>query len=186
MRYNVAWSKVVSENNLLKVVILALLVASVFESSAVVTLSGRKPLVVERSCTSKALTPVSTERTNSEIESFIKEALSQRFDTAKSVIPSFISPDEERFRVQEQAELKKREIAERIFVNSVSVDGSSISVDSDRFFSMGNVKSVVSFPLKLVLATISRSDANPYGLSIVRVSASKGSTQNGAQEGEKK
>ncbi len=173
MRFTVAWANVVSENLALKFVSACLVVVIFSLSIVVVKLSGKKPLIVERSCYSRALATTDPERTQAEVEAFVREALASRFDTIAQVKPGYLSQEEEKFRIQEQLELKKREMSQKLVVNSVIVNGQTIKVESDRIFSVGVVRSVLPFPLLLTLGTVPRTDGNPYGLSVLQVSASK-------------
>jgi hypothetical protein len=171
MRFTVAWANVISENLALKSALACLTLVLIALSFVVLKLSVRKPLVVERACYSRVLATVDSERTPAEIETFVREALATRFDTNIQTKPGFLSQDEEMFRVQEQQDLKKRDISQRILVNSVTTSGEKVAVDSDRLFTVGTVRSALPFPLVLTLGTIARSEWNPYGLTIIQVSA---------------
>jgi hypothetical protein len=173
MRFTVAWANVISENLALKFVAASLVVVIFSLSIVVVRLAGRKPLIVERACHSRALSIADVDRTPAEIEAFVREALLVRFDTNAQVKPGYLSLEEEKFRTQEQLELKKREIVQRIIVNSVVVNGQTVSVNSDRLFAVGAVRSVLPFPLVLNIGTVTRSETNPYGLTLLQVSAPK-------------
>ena len=173
MRFTVAWANVISENHVLKIALGALVAVLLGLAIVTIKLAGRKPLIIERICYSQALTTSNEEKSSVEVEAFVKEALSSRFDTLSQVRPGFLSPEEERFRNQEQIELKKKEMKQKIIVNGIKVEGKNISVDSDRLISVGAIRSALPFPLSLIVGTVSRSEANPYGLTVLQVSAPK-------------
>ncbi|MGK5085734.1 hypothetical protein WDW37_20790 [Bdellovibrionota bacterium FG-1] len=171
MRFTVAWAHVISENLALKIALGCLSLVLVGLSITVVSLSTRKPLLIERACFSRAIAIASGERSPSEIEVFVREAVAMRFDSMAQVKPGFLSADEERYRGQEQLDLKKHDLSERILVNAVEIHGEKITVDSDRLFSVGAVRSALPFPLTLTLGSVGRSEGNPYGLILLQSAA---------------
>lgn len=177
MRFTVAWANVVSENQALKIALGCLAVVLVVLSLVAIRLSDRKPLLIERACYSRILQPANAERTTAEIEVFVREALTLRFDSSAQMKPGFISQEEEKFRSQEQQEFKKKEISQKIIINSVSVTDSKVTVDADRLFTVGSVKSVLSFPIVVTIGTVSRTEWNQYGLMLLQVSAVPSNTK---------
>jgi hypothetical protein len=171
MRFTVAWANVVNENWVLKFALACLTLVLISVSVVTLKLSSKKPLVFERSCYSREVQTGDGERTPAEIETFVHEALAMRFDTLASPKPGYLSEDEEKFRIQEQQEFKKRDISQKIIVNSVVVAGEKATVNADRLFTVGQVRSALPFPLTLTLGTTARSDWNPYGLVVIQVSA---------------
>jgi hypothetical protein len=171
MRFTVAWANVVSENLALKLALGCLALVLVAQSLVAFKLASRKPLVIERACYSRAIPSVDGGRTPAEVEIFVREALPMRFDTSARVTPSFISEEEGKFRVQEQQEFKNRNLSQRILVNRINLSGDQVAVDADRLFTVGAVRSALPFPLVLTLGSVARSEWNPYGLSILKISA---------------
>ena len=107
------------------------------------------------------------EHTKEEIESFIKEALSQRFDSTVQPVDGLLSPDELKLRLQEQKDFVTRNMKQRLVVNSVTQTGDDFLVDADRVISANDVRSAFKFPLLVKLESKARSYSNPYGLIIV-------------------
>ena len=107
--------------------------------------------------------------TSVEIEAFVKEALRHRFDTDATPNAEFLSVDEFRLRAKEQDELQRRQMRQRVLVNGVTKNGDAITVDSDRLISVGTIRSAFTFPLTLTISSVTRSEANPYGLVLVKV-----------------
>ena len=173
MRFTTAWADTVAQNLTLKVALVCLAITSIALGLTAAKLSLREPLVIERSCYSKALSPASSERTNSEIEAFVKGALSQRFDTDSLVIPGYLSQSEEGFKKQEQDSLKSRGITQTVLVKAVDIQPSQVTVQAYRILFLNDVGSPIRFPIVLTLSTGTRTAANPYGLMINRVAEVK-------------
>jgi hypothetical protein len=171
MKYTVAWAKIVSENSILKTVVLCLTGLTVFFGLSALKLALKDPIVVDRGCFSKVANVGDSKRTNLEIESFLKEALAQRFDTTAQVHDNYLATDEQFVRQKEQKDLQSRKLIQRIVLNSASVYGGEVAVDSDRLISVGDVRSAFKFPLKVKIESVSRSEGNPYGLVVTEVKA---------------
>ena len=166
-RLNVAWANLARENNLLKLVSFSLAATTLTLGMVTLRLALRTPLIIERSCISRALTPSSTEHTQDEVESFLREALSQRFDSDAHLNGDLLALGEMKARDAEQAELARRQIKERVLLNNITRSADSITADTDRVLSVGGLRSAFAFPLVLRLETIHRSISNPYGLVLV-------------------
>lgn len=171
MKFTVAWSKVVSENSILKAVVLCLSVLTFFFGITTLKLGLKDPIVVERGCFSKVAAPGENKRTSVEIEAFLKEALSQRFDSNVAVHDDFLGGDEQLLRQKEQKELLSRKLLQRIVLNSFVVDGGNVSVDADRLISIGEIRSAFRFALLVKMESVTRTQGNPYGLVVSEVKA---------------
>lgn len=171
MKFTVAWAKVSSENSILKSVVLCLTLLCLFFGISSLKLALKDPLVVERGCFTKSAPMGDSKRTSTEIEAFITEALSQRFNSQALVQNDFLSDEEQLLRAKEQKDLKNRSLFQRVIVNSVTVDGAVVTVDADRLISVGEVRSAFRFPLTVKIESVARTSGNPYGLvaSEVRV-----------------
>lgn len=170
MKFNVAWSETLSQNVILRITILCLSGALVALLVALAKVSLKEPVIIERACFSSALEKASGERTETEISSFLKEALARRFDTEVGGDTLLLSEEEIGFRNQEQRDLKEKGIHQRIIFNRVQkIDGTQVAVDCDRLISVGPVRSAFAFPLSVTIGSIQRSEANPYGLRLIRV-----------------
>ena len=97
MRFIVAWANVISENMALKLSLGCLVLVLASLSTVVVKLAARKPLVVERGCLSRVVPTGDGTRTAVEVETFVREAVSMRFDTAALVKPDYLSDGEIKF-----------------------------------------------------------------------------------------
>ncbi len=169
MKYTVAWARVVSENSVLKCVILCLSALCLFFGASSLKLALKDPIVVERGCLSKIATMSDGKRTVSEIEAFLKEALAQRFDTGPSIRADFLSEGERQIREKEQKDLQGRKLSQKVLLNSINASGETVNVDADRLISIGEIRSAFRFQLMVKIESITRTEANPYGLLISEV-----------------
>jgi hypothetical protein len=143
---------------------------------ATVSLSFRDPLIIERSCYSKPLKATSTEVSPQELESFVREAIHQRFDSNATIAGEFISAEELASRQQEQQEIAQRSMSQRVLVNSIEVKGNVVTANTDRLISVAQVRSAFPYPLTLTLSSGTRSETNPYGLTVLKFSEIKRET----------
>lgn len=170
MKFTVAWNEVLSQNNTLKGVLIALTVSTLILCVTTVRLAVREPLVVERSCLSRALTPVKTAQTAEEIEHFIREEIATRFDSDILDAKVFLGEEEYAYRLKEQDELKKKGMNQKIYPTLIKATNKDVQVEADRILTVGTLRSNVPFSLSVQVSATSRSEANPYGLIIQRVS----------------
>jgi hypothetical protein len=169
MRFTEAWADVASKNTVLKFVVLMLALCCVAFAITTTRLALKEPLVIERSCLSKEATKASSDRSASEIESFINEAVNKRFNSDVASSDGYLSPEEDLGRKKDQQTLASQGMRQRVLVNSVKIDGNQLTLDCDRVISVGAVRSAFSFPLTATIATVLRSESNPYGLVLVNV-----------------
>ena len=167
MKYTEAWASVVSQNFNLKMATVILGAISLVLGMTTLRLTFKDSPIIERGCFSRPLVPMKDEHTKEEIESFIKEALSQRFDSTAQPVDGLLSPDELKLRLQEQKDFVTRNMKQRLIVNSVTQNGDDFLVDADRVISVNDVRSAFKFPLLVKLESKARSYSNPYGLIIV-------------------
>jgi len=167
MKYTEAWASVVSQNFNLKMATVILGAISLVLGMTTLRLTFKDSPIIERGCFSRPLVPMKDEHTKEEIESFIKEALSQRFDSTVQPVDGLLSPDELKLRLQEQKDFVTRNMKQRLVVNSVTQTGDDFLVDADRVISVNDVRSAFKFPLLVKLESKARSYSNPYGLIIV-------------------
>lgn len=170
MKFTVAWAGVLTENNLLKTIVAVLTIICLVFSVALARLSVREPILIERECTSRYVSPADLKHTNKEIESFIRSGISMRFDSNAADFKELLSDDETAFRIKEQEELKKKSLIQRVLVNSIKQEANDYVVDADRLLSTGKVRSALQFIIRVELASVARTVSNPYGLIIRRVS----------------
>ncbi len=170
MRFTTAWSDVLSQNVSLRVMHLSLSVCLVFVSIVAIQQGFKEPVVVERSCYSKMVKAASSQHTKEEMDAFVRMALSQRFDTGIEASPEVIGQDELGFKKQEQQDLTSKNMIQRILVGKTEALGDTVKVEADRVIAVGLVRSALAFPLTVTVASTTRTDSNPYGLLVTRVS----------------
>lgn len=181
MKYTEAWASVASQNALLKLAISILGLLTLVLGMTTLKLTFKDAIVIERGCFSKVTNQVKDEHTKQEVETFLQEALAQRFDSMVQPVDGLVSPDELRLRQTEQKELETRNIKQRIIINQVSPsnDGAYL-VDADRIIYVNELRSAFRFQLLVKLESKARSQSNPYGLLIV--SAKQVETSNDPKE----
>lgn len=167
MKYTEAWASVVSQNLNLKIVTTILGILSVVLGMTTLRLTFKDSIIIERGCFSRAITPVKDQHSKDEIEAFLRESLSQRFDSLIQPVDGLLSPDELKLRQVEQKEFESRNMKQRIVVNGVSEDPEGFKIDADRIISVGSIRSAFKFPLLIKLESKSRSYSNQYGLLLV-------------------
>lgn len=167
MKYTYAWAELASQNRTLKLVTFFLLILSIALSLITMKISFKDSLVIDRGCYSTLAPQVPNERTLSETTSFIKLALSERFDSDLEENKGFTSSDERKLRELEQKDFVNRNIKQKIIVNSVTESKNGFKVDADRIISVGEIRSAFKFPLLVQIDTQKRSAINPYGLILI-------------------
>jgi len=174
MRFTTAWAQIASQNVVLKTTIALLTLCVIFLTISTVQLSARDPLIVERSCFSKAVEKVPAKHTKSEIEAFLSQSIAMRFNTGSNLIPGFMSLREEEIRKEEQRELNHRKMTQKVVFNAITeINKDTILVDVDRLISIGSIRSALPFPLEIEMARVSRNTSNPYGLKIMSIKQKK-------------
>ena len=169
MRFTVAWSDVLSQNAVLKLILCTLTALSLLLGGGLILLSQKDPLIIERACYSGIVAPKTTEHTNGEVNAFVTEALSQRFDSKFESLPTFLSPEEKAKAQKDREEVVAKKIRQKVIVNNIEIKADKISVDADRLISVEQVRTAFRFPLEVKVATVTRSERNPYGLMLVSV-----------------
>jgi hypothetical protein len=169
MKFTAVWSKLASENQLLKVTVAILSLCIVAFTFVVTHLAQKRPLVVERSCETALARLGNASVTEAEMEVFVKNALSQRFDTDDLTGTVYLSLSEQKLRDKEQQEMRERGIRQVVLTNKVSMKGEKIEVDADRLISVADVRSAFRFPLSLSISKTTRSEPNPYGLVVTSI-----------------
>ncbi len=168
MKYTEAWASIASQNSILKMTIVVLGILTMVLGMITLKLTFKEATIIERGCYSKLLSPVKDEHSKEEIETFLSQALSHRFDSHVQPVDGLISPDEMRLRQSEQKEFESRNIKQRVFVNKVTQGSNgTFLVDGDRIIAVNELRSAFRFQLQVKLESKSRSQSNPYGLLIV-------------------
>ena len=181
MRFPKAWAEVAKQNQVLRVAIVGVSISGALALLISLKFAFKDPLIIERGCYSSVVAATSRQApTRDEIEGFIRESVSQRFDTDANVQADMISLDELGNRSTEQEELKRRGIRQRVLVNSVTFKNDAYLVDADRMLSVGQLRSALAFPLMVKIQRAARSVSNVYGLVLLKVSAQN--TEGGKNE----
>lgn len=131
----------------------------------------RDPLIVERSCESKTVVSKSSAPTKLETESFIKEALAARFDTDRDK-PSLMTVAQAETKDKELKELKSRNIAQVVFVDSLDLKSNGeFRAKLTRLLKVGAISTALGFSIDAKLYETRRTEDNPYGLILSEVKA---------------
>ena len=132
--------------------------------------SMKDPIIIERGCDSKIAEIQSANQTKTEIENFIKVALSSRFDSVLKSDPAiFLNENLQIARAKAQSELKNKSIDQRVIVRSIKFDQNKYFVEADRLISIGKIRTAVPLDLTVDISSKIRSISNPYGLILTLV-----------------
>lgn len=173
MKFTSAWAEIAKQNLTLKVALASLSFCAALLALVSLKLALREPLVVERACYNRTLKTVDPRRTKEEIEAFVRLAMEMRFNTDAKISAEIVTSSELANRVQEQKELASRQIKQRLVINSVSVDDSEITIDSDRLLTVGSIRSALPLLVKVRVESQERTESNPYGLILTTVKPAK-------------
>lgn len=172
MRMTSSWTRLIFENTGLKTALICLTFITLALAALLFEANGKEPLIIERSCYSKAVEIIGSQQTKEEVESFIRQALSQRFDSdVKSV--ELMDTELRDLKNKEQEDLTSRQMRQFVHMNSLSGDRGNFAVDADRVISVGNIRSALRFPLTIKVAAVPRTASNPYGLLLIDVTQVK-------------
>ena len=166
MKYTEAWASVTHQNYILKIALVSLSCATIGLATIALKMAFNKPLIIERGCASSVLVTSTDDHSKNEIEQFLKNALSQRFDTNVMPTDGLLSVDELKLRSIEQKELESKQVKQKMILNTVTESADGFKVDSDRIISLGNIRSAFRIQFLIKLESKSRSLSNPYGLII--------------------
>ena len=170
MRFSTAWAKTAAQNVTLKVATVTLAGVSIIQLSVIAGLSIKDPLIIERACFSKKTATKNVSPTQDEIKSFLSESIPMRFDSNGNFIDGWLAFEETIAREKEMATLKQRQMTQRVLVSEVKFDNKDIIVTTDRILSLGKIKSVLPLNLKVIVLQSTRSESNPYGLTLSAIS----------------
>jgi hypothetical protein len=164
MRFTVAWADVLSQNTLFKWLLFLMAMLCIVLGTGLIFVAQKDPLVIERACFSGILATKDTAPTSGEVKAFVVEALNQRFDSTTGTFPAFLSIEERSKAQKDREELASKKIKQRLLINSVDIKENKITVDTDRIISVDEIRTAFRFPIEVQVATIARSERNPYGL----------------------
>lgn len=168
MRLTVAMDSLEKENKILKWTLVSLFLLVIGLSIGTIKASMKEPLIIERGCFSKVVTPTAGVNSKDEISAFIELAVAQRFNS-KSTGNVYLSEEQQQARTLELKELSKLNMTQKVFVTSVDLANKKIVVQADRLISAGDVRSAFKWPIEVEIESIERTEANPYGLMLTKV-----------------
>jgi hypothetical protein len=171
MNYIENLKKSFDEKELLKITNLTLTGIVVALCGTLVTTATRDPILVDRSSRKTVIIEkvATDEEKISEVENFLREALSLRFDSKVKSSSELLSKELARAHEIEEGELKAKQVAQSVVVNGIQKTKDGFVVDADRIVSISKLRSAFSFPLKAQIEKTSRSEQNPYGLMLIRI-----------------
>lgn len=173
MRFSMAWADVAKQNNVLRFAVIGVTFICVVILMIGLKFAFREPLVIERGCFSTVAPMQSQAQTPQEIESFLKETVTERFNSDAVVVSDYFALEELKARDSEQTELARREIKQKVVVNAITKQGDGYLVDADRILSVGKIRSAFQIPMIVTIAKATRTSGNPYGLVVLRVAPIK-------------
>lgn len=173
MKYTEAWASIAQQNLNLKRITMVFIALSLTLSVLCLRLGSKDVVVVERGCYSKVVPLVNTNHTQEEIETFLRQAISFRFDSSVQPDDGFLSSEESKLRDQEQKDLKSKNLGQSIIVRSAKEDSDGFLIEADRVVSVGEVRSAFKFNLKAKVESRARTGSNPYGLVLATVKVVK-------------
>lgn len=173
MRFSQAWADVAKQNNVLRIAVIGITFVCVVVLMIALKFAFKEPLVIERGCFSSAASTQSQVQTSQEIEAFVREAVTERFNSGAIVVGDYFALEELKARDSEQTELTRREIKQKVVVNSIVKKDDSYLVDADRILSVGQIRSAFQMPMTVTVAKATRTSGNPYGLVVLRVAPIK-------------
>lgn len=169
MRFSLAWADIAKQNNVLRIAVIGVTFVCVVVLMIALKFAFKDPLLIERGCFTTVLPIQSQAQTPQEVEGFLKEAMTERFSSDAVVVNDYFALEELRARDSEQTELSRRDIKQKIVVNTVTKQGDSHFVDADRILSVGKIRSAFQMPMTVTIAKTNRTSGNPYGLVVLRV-----------------
>jgi hypothetical protein len=168
MRFHIAMDSLEKEVKVWRIAVISLLVLSICLCLGILKTSQKNPMLIERGCISKIIDPQGPSVTVPEVQSFVTEALKQRFNSVEKAT-GFLGHEQIVARQKEQMELSRQAMKQVVIVNGVLVSGEEITVMADRLISVGEIRSAFKFPLKVEIEKVDRTDSNPYGLILSEV-----------------
>jgi len=171
MRFTEVWGETLKQNKFLKVLTFCLVLSTVSMGVAALKLSDRAPLIIERGCYSRIVIPKSIDITPHELEEFLTEALSYRFNSESNPIREFFSDEEFQSVKLEREEFARKGISQMILIHPLSILtlGDKVRFNTERIVMVGTVRSTIPVSLEASIAIIPRSQANPYGIRIEKL-----------------
>lgn len=164
MNYYKSWSKTISENHFLKLLVAGLTLSGIVLCIGVLNVMTKDPLLIERACYANTLVPVGDqERSELEIQSFLKKAVYQRFDS-ENESEHWLSEAEKQAKKFDLQELTEKGLTQKILVKDVVVKDGFAVVTADRILSSKKMKAALDLEAKTYFTISQRTASNPTGL----------------------
>ena len=133
-----------------------------------INLASNPPLIIERSCDSKAMVLADQKHSTEEIKAFLEDAILARFNTKESNL-HLLSMTELKRRIKEQAAFKKQTMRQDILIEGITFSDNETIIQTNRLISVENIRSAFIFKLRVKFAKVKRTSLNPYGLILTSV-----------------
>jgi hypothetical protein len=171
MRFTEVWGETLKQNKFLKIISILLVLTSVTTGVAAFKLSDRNPLIIERGCYEKLVTPKSTEMTPQDLQEFLIQAMAFRFDSESNPIHEFFSDEEFQSVKLEREEFSRKGMSQMILIHPETIvsQGNKVRFNTERIIMIGTVRSTVPVSLEAAITVVPRSQANPYGIRIEKL-----------------
>ena len=171
MRFPTAWTDIAVQNLTLRLVIAALSFSLITTATIAAKLGLKDPIIVERGCFSKSVNIGTATVTDSEVKSFVEEVMPKRFGTAAEPKITYLSPAQLKSRTMEMEDLRRKGMQQTLVINRVDLAGDVIRVDADRLISIAKIRSAFPMTLDVEVSRTTRTEDNPYGLILTKVSS---------------
>ncbi len=144
-------------------------IATAMLFSSTMHLVFRDPLVVERACASRVIQTSALSTTKSEVESFIREALSARFDTDRDR-PSLMTIAQSETKQKELKEFQAKKISQTVFLDHIDLkNNGEFRATLTRLLRVGTIRTALGFEIEAKIFETRRTEDNPYGLILSEV-----------------
>ncbi len=172
MKFSLSIDALSKENSHLKFIIkmqfcvvIILLLQSIIQNNQV-------PLMIQSSTRGlELIQPVDFERSDYDVESATKLMLKARFNTDSISADLFLSDKQIQLRVNEQKELKNRNMLQTIVIRKIEISKDQALVNIDRVIAVGDIRSATKTKLKIAFEETEPNELNPYGLVLSFVEA---------------
>lgn len=167
MKFFEVWHDIARQNKILKLFSLLLSFLCLFLVLLSFKLSSVPTLLIERSCKTLAVQPVTQKHTKTEIKQFLNIALSSRFNSETQ--PKFLSLDEVRKKSLELSGLNEKGIDQLLIIREIKIQEGLAKVKGDRLLSYKKVRAATAVEMNVTFNRVDRSYENPYGLVLTEI-----------------
>ena len=172
MRFTVAWANVLSQNLVLRWLLIVESILCMVLGTGLMLSVQRPPFIIERACFSKVIGTTDDAHTTPEMKAFVTEALLERYDTTVGT-QDLLSADERTKALKEREDMRSKQITQRLVINNIDIKNDKIAVDADRIVAVDTIRTAFRLPVEITVGATARSQRNPYGLILVTVTEIK-------------